>query len=156
MALRDAVVKQIFELREQGLPQGEIVYRTGLSKGVINDVLHHRYGVGEKRAADVARNLAEMVENFTAYAPSESGRIVEVDPINKSERTKLRDYLEAVDAFKRGGPTKLDRLKTKYVWVRGKQGKEKFYLNKDKASLREMARSGELREVKYWRGRGTP
>ena len=156
MALRDDVLRQVFGLRDRGLSQREIAYRLDLGKGTVYGILKGEFGLSEKRAVDVAGKLAAMAEDFTAYAPSVSGRIVEVDPINKRERTKLRDYLEAVDAFKRGDGSKLDKLKTNYVWVRAEHGKEKFYLNKDKASLREMARSGELREVKYWRGRGTP
>jgi hypothetical protein len=162
MAATDEAIRLVQKLHAEGLDVPEIAARSGgtLRKSTVQAMLSG-YNIVSEQTARMFISRIRRGEDEGAYAAKAflaDGKAQWLDPVNPRERGKLRQYLETLNAFKRGqvGAFALRRFEGMEVVVRTPAGPRRVRLLTDPQRIREKARSGEIDEMRFWRGRGSP
>ncbi len=152
-----SIVKYFAKLNRQGLSHREIAARYSLGRSTVGDYVRGRYSPPRTRAASLAEAINRINSNdpFSIELPNRRQKTVTVDPINKAERTKAREYHDEILKLARGQEYDLSKFKGKSIRVRGKNGIEEFRVVVEEDVLTEMAKQGQYENLKFFRGSGS-
>jgi transcriptional regulator with XRE-family HTH domain len=153
----EAVVNYLIKLNRQGVSQRELAVRFEIPRRTLRDYLRGKYAPPEKRAKNIATNVNKKIEDqaYLTALPNERGKVISLDPINKSDREKVRAYIEEIKKMERGEDYDLSKFKNMSIKVRGKKKMEKFKFVTNEETLNKMIEQGQAEEIKFFRNQGS-
>jgi len=153
----EAVVRYLTRLNQQGVGQREIAARINVPRRTLRDYLSGKYVPPEKRAKDIATVINNKIEDqsYLTTLPNERGNVISLDPISKSDRKKVRAYIEEIQKMERGEDYDLSKFKNMSIKVRGKKKMEKFKLVTNEETINKMIEQGQAEEIKFFRNQGS-
>ena len=153
----EAVVRYLTRLNQQGVSQREIAARFNVPRRTLLDYLSGNYVPPEKRAKDIATVINKKIEEnaYLTALPNEIGKVISLDPINKSDRKKVVAYIKEIQKMERGEDYDLSKFKNMSIKVRGKKKMEKFKLVTNEETINKMIEQGQAEEIKFFRNQGS-
>jgi transcriptional regulator with XRE-family HTH domain len=153
----EAVINYLIRLNRQGVSQRELANRFEIPRRTLRDYLKGNYAPPEKRAKDIATIINKKINDqaYITTIPTARGMVISLDPINKSDREKVKSYIEEIQKMERGEDYDLSKFKNMSIKVRGKKKMEKFKLVTDEETLNKMIEQGQAEDIKFFRNQGS-